>query len=65
MLQYIIHFCVPAPAPGPGRQVLSTYLETLYGFWRLLPVWLAAGLAGNFASAVLEAPCTLVVGASG
>lgn len=59
----------PSPCNSPplllDPQVLSTYLETMYGFWRLLPVWLAAGLAGNFASALLEAPCTLVVGASG
>ncbi|KXZ44698.1 hypothetical protein GPECTOR_63g26 [Gonium pectorale] len=45
--------------------VLSSYLESLYGFWRVLPVWLVAGVAGNMASAFFEAPCTLVVGSSG
>ncbi|KAG2495361.1 hypothetical protein HYH03_006629 [Edaphochlamys debaryana] len=45
--------------------VLATYLEALYGFWRVLPVWLLAGVAGNMVSALFESACLLVVGASG
>ncbi|GFR41939.1 hypothetical protein Agub_g2733 [Astrephomene gubernaculifera] len=45
--------------------VLCTYLESLYGGWRVLPLWVVAGVAGNMASALFESPCTLVVGSSG
>ncbi|EFJ44262.1 hypothetical protein VOLCADRAFT_95503 [Volvox carteri f. nagariensis] len=45
--------------------VLASYLESLFGCWRLLPVWVVAGVAGNMASAFFENPCTLVVGSSG
>lgn len=27
--------------------VLATYLESLYGCWRVLPVFFVAGIAGN------------------
>ncbi|GIL77061.1 hypothetical protein Vretimale_3226 [Volvox reticuliferus] len=45
--------------------VLSVYLESLFGFWRILPVWVVAGIAGNMASAFFENTCMLVVGSSG
>lgn len=45
--------------------VLSCYLESLYSVLRVLPIWLVAGVAGNMISAFFDAPCTIVVGASG
>lgn len=45
--------------------ILSTPLEHSYGTARIFAVWLVAGLAGSLASAAWEAPCSLVVGASG
>ncbi|GIL58686.1 hypothetical protein Vafri_13680 [Volvox africanus] len=45
--------------------VLSVYLESLFGFWLILPVWVVAGIAGNMASAFFENTCMLVVGSSG
>jgi membrane associated rhomboid family serine protease len=45
--------------------ILATPLEHSYGTARIFVVWLVAGLAGSLASAAWEAPCSLVVGASG
>jgi membrane associated rhomboid family serine protease len=45
--------------------VLASHLERQYGTVRILVIGASAGVGGNLLSAVLEDPCTQVVGASG
>lgn len=45
--------------------VLSRHLEHRYGTTRIILISFSAGLGGNLMSAVLDSPCSQVVGASG
>ena len=37
----------------------------MYGFWRVAPIFILAGVSGNLVSSFFEDRCTMVVGASG